>query len=212
MSKIVLSVLALGLIATAGMPAPFGPGLPVPAQDKQDAKKAFVADKDGVIAIEAEHFHGKADKDPHKWVAVKEPAGFSGDGAMEARPNDDTNNNEDFVTLSPRLDYTVKFAKAGKYRVWVRGYGKTDADNSVHVGLDGKAVDSSDRIGDFPTEEWAWYNGTHDNEPAVIEIKDAGTHTINLWMREDGFIIDKLLLTQDEKYTPKDKGPAETRE
>jgi glycosyl hydrolase family 115 len=179
----------------------------------QDKEKPFVENKDGLIVIEAEHFHNKVDKDPHKWVAVKEPAGFSGDGAMEARPNDDANNNgDDFADISPRLDYKVKFAKAGKYRVWVRGYGKSDSDNSCHVGLDGKAVETSDRIGDFPTEEWAWYNDTHDNESAMIEIKEPGTRTLNLFMREDGFVADKILLTRDEKYTPKDKGPAESRE
>jgi hypothetical protein len=31
-------------------------------------------------------------------------------------------------------------------------------------------------------------------------------------MREDGFVADKILLTRDEKYYPKDKGPAESRE
>jgi hypothetical protein len=106
----------------------------------------------------------------------------------------------------------VKFAKPGKYRVWVRGYGKTDSDNSCHVGLDGKAVATSTRLGDWPTEEWAWQNETKDNENATIEIKEAGTRTLNLFMREDGFVADKILLTRDDKYTPKDKGPAESRE
>ena len=130
--------------------------------------------------------------------------GLLGDGAVEAKPNEDANNNgEDFADISPRLDYKVKFAKAGKYRVWVRGYGKTDSDNSCHIGLDGKAVETSDRIGDFPTEEWAWYNDTHDTEPAVIEIKEPGTRTLNLFMREDGFVADKILLTRDEKYFPR---------
>lgn len=179
----------------------------------QEKDKLFVEDKDGLIVIEAEHYHGKVDKDPSKWVVVKEPAGFSGDGAVEAKPNEDANNNgEDFADISPRLDYKVKFAKAGKYRVWVRGYGKTDSDNSCHIGLDGKAVETSDRIGDFPTEEWAWYNDTHDTEPAVIDIKEPGTRTLNLFMREDGFVADKILLSRDDKYFPKEKGPAESRE
>ena len=178
----------------------------------QDKEKLFVENKDGLIVIEAESYQNKVDKDA-KWVLVKEPAGFSGAGAMQAQPDQDANNNgEDFADISPRLDYKVKFAKAGKYRVWVRGYGKTDSDNSCHIGLDGKAVDSSDRIGDFPTEEWAWYNDTHDTEPAVIEIKEPGTRTLNLIMREDGFVADKILLTRDDKHYPKEKGPAESRE
>lgn len=176
------------------------------------ADKLFVENKDGQIVIEAEHHHAKTDKDPIKWVAVKEPAGFSGEGAMEAKPNEDVNANDDFVSLSPRMDYKVKFAKAGRYRVWVRGWGRGESDNSCHVGLNGKAVDSADRVGEFPAEEWAWLNDTHDSEAAVVEIKEAGTHTVNVWMREDGFIVDKILLTLDANYTPKDKGPEESRE
>jgi hypothetical protein len=198
MSKLAASILCLALAAGT-------------AASSQDAKK-FVENKDGQIVIEAEHVHKNEKKDALKWESVKEPAGFSGDGAMEAKPNEDVNNNEDFVTLSPRMDYTVNFAKAGKYRVWVRGWGKGESDNSCHVGLDGKAVESSDRIGEFPAEEWAWLNDTHDGEPAVIEIKEAGVKTLNVWMREDGFIIDKILLTRDENYKPADKGPAESRE
>jgi hypothetical protein len=179
----------------------------------QEKEKLFVEDKEGFIVIEAEHYHHKVDKDPHKWVFVKEPAGFSGEGAMQALPNVDANNDgEDFADISPRLDYKVKFAKAGKYRVWVRGYGKTESDNSCHVGLDGKSVVTSHRIGEFPTEEWAWQNETRDHEPATIQIKEPGTRTLNLFMREDGFVADKILLTRDEKYTPREKGPAESRE
>ena len=178
----------------------------------QEGGKNFAANKDGQIVIEAEHFHANAKKDPLKWELVKEPAGYSGDGAMEAKPNDDVNNNEDFTTASPRMDYKVNFAKAGKYKVWVRGWGKGESDNSCHVGLDGKAVDSCDRLGEWPVAEWAWLNDTHDGEPAILEIKEAGVKTLNVWMREDGFVLDKILLTLDQGYTPKDKGPAESRE
>jgi hypothetical protein len=178
----------------------------------RQADKPFSENGDGLVVIEAENFHTKADKDPHKWVVVQEPAGFSGKGAVEAKPNEDANNNEDFVKDSPRLDYKIKVAKAGKFRVWVRGYGRSDADNSCHIGLDGKAVEGSDRIGELPVDEWAWLNDTHDGEAAVLEIKEAGEHTLNLWMREDGVILDRILLARDEKYSPKDKGPAETRE
>ncbi len=182
-------------------------GLAVPSQDD----KKF-AEKDGLIVIEAEHFHAKAKKDALTWELVKEPAGFSGTGAMEAKPNDDVNNNEDFVDLSPRMDYKVNFAKAGKFKIWVRGWGRGESDNSCHLGLNGKAVDTCDRLGEWPAEEWAWLNDTHDGESATLEVKEAGVHTLNVWMREDGFILDKILLARDDKYEPKEKGPAETKE
>lgn len=199
MSKFIAAFLVLALVAGAD-PQP------------QDGKKVFVEAADGVIAIEAEHFNEKKAKDPHKWELVKEPAGFSGEGAMDAKPNEDVNNNEDFVDLSPRMDYKVKFAKAGKYSVWVRGWGRGESDNSCHVGLDGKAVETSDRVGEFPAEEWAWLNETHDGDAATFEVKEAGTRTLNVWMREDGFIIDKIVLALDGKAKPEGKGPDEKRE
>ncbi len=182
------------------------------AAPSQEGGKNFAANKDGQIVIEAEHFHASAKKDALKWEVVKEPAGFSGDGAVEAKPNDDVNNNEDFVDLSPRMDYKVNFAKPGKYKVWILGWGRGESDNSCHVGLDGKAQDGCDRLGEWPAEEWAWLNDTHDGEPAMLEVKEAGVKTLNVWMREDGFVLDKILLTLDPAYTPKDKGPAESRE
>jgi hypothetical protein len=32
-------------------------------------------------------------------------------------------------------------------------------------------------------------------------------HTINVWMREDGFVFDKLVLTTSATYTPTGSGP-----
>lgn len=34
-----------------------------------------------------------------------------------------------------------------------------------------------------------------------MEITSAGVHTLNLWMREDGAIVDMIVLTTDSVYT-----------
>ena len=41
--------------------------------------------------------------------------------------------------------------------------------------------------------------------PATIEIKEAGAVTINIWPREDGIQIDKLIFTLDSVYNPVNK-------
>ena len=38
--------------------------------------------------------------------------------------------------------------------------------------------------------------------PATVEIPNASSHIINVWMREAGFRIDKILLTTDAAFTP----------
>jgi hypothetical protein len=160
----------------------------------------------GLIVIEAETFKANVKAGSIAWVLVAKPAGFSGTGAMQALPNDGVNNDTDYVKDSPRLDYEVDFPKAGTWRVWVRGCGESQDDNSCHVGLDGKECETADRIAEFE-EDWTWCNDTKDGEPAEIKVVTPGKHILNVWMREDGFVIDKIVLTQDAKYTPTGKGP-----
>ncbi|MCP4377572.1 MAG: hypothetical protein GY794_15515, partial [bacterium] len=73
---------------------------------------------------------------------------------------------------------------------------------SVHVGLDGAAVSTSDRITGF-NSTLNWTNTTMDGgSVAHFDISTAGEHTVNLWMREDGVIIDKVVLTTDAAFDP----------
>jgi hypothetical protein len=41
-------------------------------------------------------------------------------------------------------------------------------------------------------------------------VPTAGRHVFNVWMREDGTIIDKIVLTSNSGYTPTGTGPAES--
>jgi hypothetical protein len=45
----------------------------------------------------------------------------------------------------------------------------------------------------------------------VLTVPTAGLHIFNLWMREDGFAVDKVVLTPTNSiYTPTGTGPAES--
>ena len=157
------------------------------------------------ISLEAED--GKTVKvGKLEWIKVTTPAGFSGSGALQAMPNDNVLNEEDFVEKSPRIDFEVEFPKAGTYIVWIRGLGADQEDNSCHVGLDGKAVASSDKIAEFDTD-WTWTKDTKDGEDATLKIDAPGKRTLNVWMREDGFILDRIILTTDKTFAPSGKGP-----
>lgn len=39
---------------------------------------------------------------------------------------------------------------------------------------------------------------------ATIDVPSVGTHTLNVWMREDGMVVDKLILTTNSSYVPSD--------
>ena len=95
----------------------------------------------GIVSDEAEHFNNDVAQGGHSWVAVT-PSGFSGTGAMEASQNNGTNNNTDYVSNSPWLDFQVNFTHTGKHYVLTRGRAGSVTDDSLHVGLDGAAVNT----------------------------------------------------------------------
>lgn len=167
------------------------------------------AGPDGLLVLEAEHFHANTPQGGHAWTLVT-PQGHSGEGALKATPNKGKNRKSNYLTRSPRLDFTVWFATTGTHYVWIRGMASSKNDNSVHIGLDGnKNLPSQNMVGFGNTGKWKW-STKRGKTVASIEIATPGAHTINVWMREDGFIVDKLVLTTNATYTPSGIGPAES--
>lgn len=168
------------------------------------------AGADGLICIEAERFHHKEAAAGHAWTPVSAPTGFSGLGAMAALPNKNTGFLTKFEGLSPRMDFRILFLKPGKYWIWVRGNADSGADDSVHIGLDGHEVRTASGFIVPGFKKWGWGNRTMANAVGTLEVGSAGLHTLNVWMREDGAIVDRIVLTLDPKFAPKDPGPPES--
>jgi autotransporter-associated beta strand protein len=165
----------------------------------------------GMVSLEAEHYFVKTEASAHRWTP-NSTAGYSGDGAMESTPNNGANINTGYATTSPRMDFRVKFAKTGTHYIWVRGIGANGSDDSLHVGLDGAELATSDRISNFLLgTNWSWTNGTIDGPVATFDVATTGFHTVNVWMREDGLVVDKLLLTTDSAFVPSAMGPPESK-
>ncbi|MBI5415287.1 MAG: fibronectin type III domain-containing protein, partial [Candidatus Omnitrophica bacterium] len=165
----------------------------------------------GLVSIETENYHGNVSPPAgtSRWDRVT-TASQSGTGSMKANPNNGVTDDITYATASPRLDYKVKFVKTGTHYIWVRGIGATTADDSVHAGLDGQALTTSDKITGFTTS-WTWSKTTADaSAVATINVATTGEHTLNLWMREDGVVIDKIVVTSSATYTPSGTGPAES--
>ena len=162
----------------------------------------------GQVVIEAEHFGTNTGRASHTWD-VTSNGSASGGQTMVANPNNAANINTGYTTGSPQLDYRVNFLTTGTYQVWVRGLGAGTADRTVHSGIDGTGPASADRLSGF-TGTLGWQKATLDGASATISVTAAGLHTINIWMREDGFQIDKILLTTSASFTPTGAGPAES--
>ncbi len=181
-------VLLLGLVGHAAGADPF-------AQDPSP---------DGLVAMEAENFDDNTTDGTRIWEFNTDPNGFSGAGFMRAVPDGSGSG-------TPQLDYKINFIKTGIYYVWVRGYRTSGTDDSCHTGLDGDET-TSDSIQAGSTDfTWEWSNNRRDNQGrAQVEVTTVGVHTFHVRMREDGWRCDKIVLTTDADYRPRDLGPEES--
>ncbi|MBE2295870.1 MAG: hypothetical protein IAF00_13015 [Phycisphaerales bacterium] len=161
--------------------------------------------------MEAEHFMGNTAQSGYAWQAITGYGNHSGVSALQALPEDSTNIDINYATISPRLDYQVNFIKTGIHYVWIRALGPSPSADSLHIGLDGEEVASTARLSQLnPLGSWAWSRTTRDGTIATLNISRTGIHIINVWMHESGTLLDKLVLTPDANYIPNDLGPDET--
>ena len=163
----------------------------------------------GVIAIEAEHAVENVSAANRAWVAGSR-GGSRDYASMITTPDSGLirfNEND-----TPYMRYQVEFPEAGSWQVWVRGWGDAVGNegksDSVHVGING-TLSGGAGIQGFPSSGWVWSNTTKGGGIATVQVGTAGRHIIDVWMREDGFEIDALVLTKDTNYVPSGIGPAE---
>ncbi|MFL6514578.1 MAG: PQQ-dependent sugar dehydrogenase [Chthoniobacterales bacterium] len=153
---------------------------------------AQITEAGGVAIFEAEDFvTNLSARSGHDWSFSNAVSGFGGIGYMEATPN--TGSNIAGNSSSPELQFTVNFNATGTHYIWVRGFGASVNDDSVHVGIDGG---SPVPMTLSQTNAWQWTNTIQGAAgAAAINVSNVGSHLINVWMREDGFRIDRVLLT-----------------
>ncbi|MBD3319694.1 MAG: fibro-slime domain-containing protein [Chitinivibrionales bacterium] len=207
------TAMAVFMVRTAGRNA-------VDAQNMKNKAKAFYA-SDGImtflvqeitngnaqeylgsddsIIIEAEHFANKQSAGSRDWIDDFS-AQHSGSGAMKVEPNTGGFYESNYIGNSPRLDYNVCFSETGTHYVWIRGKGATDDDQSCHIGLNYETIATGERIENF-SQEWSWVNTDYQSNRIQLEIPSAGSHVVNIWMCEDGFVIDKIIISNKSDYT-----------
>ena len=175
--------------------------------------EAFALDpfqeSNGQVVMEAENHDVKVTRSSKSWNLLTTITGFSGTGYLQSLPNTGTLIDTGYPTTSPELQYRINFTTTGTYYIWMRGRGPTTSDDSIHAGMDGTAPSSAKGISSFPNS-WTWSRSITGGV-ATIVVSITGLHTFNLWMREDGFIVDKILLRKDSSSTaPSGTGPAES--
>ncbi|MBN2292999.1 MAG: hypothetical protein JXM70_11275, partial [Pirellulales bacterium] len=155
----------------------------------------------GHTSVEAEDGF-RTSKDYHNWCKRDKIAGYSGNGYYVVEPDSGTRVHIRPMEMSPGIEIPLKFEHAGKYRLWLRMSGPDTSGNSVYVGLDRQEVQSGKRMTVKPGG-WRWLGDYEQGSPVMIEITEPGDHTLHLWMREDGVAIDRILLTTDPDFVPR---------
>jgi hypothetical protein len=141
-----------------------------------EAPDVVFQEQDGMVAVEAEHFHRQTLTEKRAWHLTSpglipdvtpdgDPPhleGASGGAYLELLPDtrrthdDPLVPGENFSNEPGRLavlHYRVRFANPGRYYVWVRAYSTGTEDNGLHVGLNGTWPASGQRM--------QWCEGKH---------------------------------------------------
>jgi hypothetical protein len=177
---------------------------------------SFQEDANGQTVIEAEHyFDVRTATDGHVWVPVSGRADASGNSYMTILPDTGVNLGNAGYATSTRLGFKINFTKTGLHYLWLRGgdVRNDGAGDSVHAGLDDVVSVAGTQITGAPTfttATWNWVGNNNAAARVTVDVPTTGVHTVNLWMREDGFLLDKLVLTTDINFTPTAQGPAES--
>jgi Tfp pilus assembly protein PilE len=170
------------------------------------------------ILIEAESFVSQTKDKIRKWVVQKSDSA-SGKKYIKLTPDTRITHDDSLIVgvnfsnepgKMSIVSYKVNIPKAGRYYVWARALSTGGEDNSVHVGLDGTWAETGARM-QWCDGKGRWYfeskqrtEAVHCGEPYLIylDITKKGQHTIQFSLREDGFAMDKFLLTTDKNFKP----------
>jgi len=126
----------------------------------------------------------------HNWTA-------SG-GSMTVGPDWAYTWSTNIPTSSPNLSYSINFPAAGNYKVWLRGMGANGNNDSAYVGINNS---TNGAIVDLPeNSSYGWSAGD-------ISVPSAGTHNVQVFAREDGFFLDKLVVNQSSTAPSGGSGP-----
>ncbi|MBN2197380.1 MAG: VWA domain-containing protein [Polyangiaceae bacterium] len=163
------------------------------------------------IVFEAEDLATNSPRSSQAFEPVSEASASEGE-AMQVLPDNGTTWGSNKENVSPSLDFDIDFPSGGTWYVWVRGRAggyTSGSSNTVHIGIDGNIPSSAASIGNFPAYyAWKGNRTSGGGSRATISVSGGGTHRVHIWMSEDGFIADKVLLTKASNVAPTGAGPA----
>jgi len=184
--------------------------------EKPMDNRPLIQQIDSDILVEAEDYAELSKQEKRQWV-VQTDTSCSGGKYIFINPDtrvthiDSLFNGINFTNKPGEMcvvSYNVNFKTSGRYYVWVRAKSTGSEDNSVHVGINGTWPERGARMQWCQGKNKWWWESKqrtqkeHCGVPFQIylDIDKPGLHTIQFSMREDGFKMDKFLLTPNVDY------------
>ena len=115
-------------------------------------------------------------------------AGVSG-AAVIVSPETNASNTNTSPFTGARLSYQLYFEQTGTYYVWALAKCLSLDDDSFHILLDGKNYGAMNYGRDVNSFQWLYTR-------ISINVSRTGVHTLDLYSREDGFVLDAIYLTR----------------
>lgn len=172
---------------------------PTAAQDPIIDPSVVFAEKDGLVAVEAEHFFKQTASKPRAFYLTHSKltpevypdgdpshvAGASGGAYVEILPDTRRTHGDKLIrgtNFQPEagkmavLHYKVHVNTPGRYYVWVRAHSTGSEDNGLHVGIDGTWPESGQRLQWCQgKQKWRWESkqrteSQHCGEPYKIYL------------------------------------------
>jgi hypothetical protein len=204
---------AAGLAAAdTTLPPRYAALLRVPPSADDTTHATFV-ERDGVVAIEAEHFTARVDRGEVGWRVIP-GLGRTG-SSVTVFPTTAPSVEPNGLAAAPRLEYRVEVRTAGAAAITVHlvptfpvadGHGLR-----LGVGLDDGPPQLV--VVDAPVDSRVWAQGVLDNTlvgSVKLDVPAAGTHVLRLYMVDPGVVVDRLVMDLGGAR-PSWLGPPETR-
>ena len=184
-------------------------------------------EENGFLEVEAEDYHYVSNNGTKRnWILKSEVDEVEnhtekarGNTYLEALPDTRITHDDPLIIgenffpiagVGGIISYKVKVTNPGKYYIWVKAFSNGTEDNGLHVGLDEKWPESGERMQWCDGKnKWTWSSAqrveeNHCGTPQTIylNIEKPGTYIISFSMREDGFEIDKWIMTNNHSFIP----------
>lgn len=156
------------------------------------------------VSMEAEHANSRIAGGGKNWTDVTESgaSGAASNNAIQALTNSGVTAGAP-GTATCRADYqiSVPAGAAATFSVHIRSRGPSTSDDSIYLSLNGSTSAFQQFVA---TGSLAWKTAT-----STITLSAGSTTTLSVWMREDGTLIDKIVVSSSSTL-PTGTGPAES--